>query len=82
VKALLDTREYEPGQKIADDEMDNLQVKPHGFHGDWNYWAMAIAPMNRSKQVWFSLPSADKQNVRLVKLSRKRKLSVDDFAKY
>jgi len=37
VKALLDTREYEPGQKIADDEMQNLRVKPHGFHGDWNY---------------------------------------------
>jgi hypothetical protein len=37
VKALLDTREYEPGQKIADDEMHNLRVKPHTFHGDWNY---------------------------------------------
>jgi hypothetical protein len=37
VKALLDTREYEPGQKIADDEMHNLRVKPHRFHGDWNY---------------------------------------------
>ena len=37
VKALLDTREYEPGQKIADDEMDNLRMKPHKFHGDWNY---------------------------------------------
>ena len=37
VKALLDTREYEPGQKITDDEMRTLQLKPHKFHGDWNY---------------------------------------------
>jgi hypothetical protein len=37
VKALLDTREYEPGQKITDDEMRTLRMKPHRFHGDWNY---------------------------------------------
>jgi Rhodopirellula transposase DDE domain len=37
VKASLDTREYEPGQKITDEEMHELRLKPHGFHGDWNY---------------------------------------------
>jgi hypothetical protein len=37
VKALLDTREYEPGQKITDEEMRKLRLKPHRFHGDWNY---------------------------------------------
>jgi hypothetical protein len=37
VKAVLDTREYEPGQKITDEEMRTLQLKPHKFHGDWNY---------------------------------------------
>jgi Rhodopirellula transposase DDE domain len=37
VKALLDTREYEPGEKITDDEMRTLRMKPHRFHGDWNY---------------------------------------------
>jgi hypothetical protein len=37
VKALLDTREYEPGQKITDNEMRALRLKPHRFHGDWNY---------------------------------------------
>jgi hypothetical protein len=37
VKALLDTREYEPGQKITHDEMHKLRVQPHKFHGDWNY---------------------------------------------
>ena len=37
VKALLDTREYEPGQKITDDEMRTLRMTPHRFHVDWNY---------------------------------------------
>jgi hypothetical protein len=37
VKALLDTAEYEPGQKVADDTMRALTLKPHTFHGDWNY---------------------------------------------
>jgi len=37
VKALLDTTSYEPGQKITDDEMRALRLKPHTFHGDWNY---------------------------------------------
>jgi len=37
VKALLDTREYEPGKKITDAEMRTLRLKPHRFRGDWNY---------------------------------------------
>lgn len=37
VKALLDTKEYEPGQKIADEELQALRLKAHAFHGDWNY---------------------------------------------
>jgi transposase len=37
VKALLDTRDYEPGQKVRDEEMRALRLKPHRFHGDWNY---------------------------------------------
>jgi hypothetical protein len=37
VKAVLDTKAYEPGQKIPDAEMQALRLKPHAFHGDWNY---------------------------------------------
>jgi hypothetical protein len=37
VKALLDTADYELGQKIADDAMRALKLTPHTFHGDWNY---------------------------------------------
>ena len=37
VKAVLDTKPYEPGEKIRDAEMRRLYLKPHDFHGDWNY---------------------------------------------
>ena len=37
VKAVLDTNTYETGRKVADREMKALRVKPHTFHGDWNY---------------------------------------------
>ena len=37
VKALLDTAAYAPGEKITNDEMNALRLRPHTFHGDWNY---------------------------------------------
>jgi hypothetical protein len=37
VKAVLDTTTYEPGEKIGDAEMGALNLKPHDFHGEWNY---------------------------------------------
>ena len=37
VKAVLDKRQYKTGQKVADREMQALQLKRHTFHGDWNY---------------------------------------------
>jgi Rhodopirellula transposase DDE domain len=37
VKALLDKRQYKTGRKVADSEMQALQLKRHTFHGDWNY---------------------------------------------
>jgi hypothetical protein len=37
VKAMLDTHDYEPGQKITDAEMQTLHLQRHTFHGDWNY---------------------------------------------
>jgi hypothetical protein len=37
VKAVLDKRQYETGRKVADREMQALQLKRHVFHGDWNY---------------------------------------------
>jgi hypothetical protein len=37
VKAVLDMTEYAAGEKISDDQMRALHLKPHAFHGDWNY---------------------------------------------
>ncbi len=37
VKAVLDKRQYKTGRKVADREMQALQLKRHRFHGDWNY---------------------------------------------
>jgi hypothetical protein len=37
VKALLDRRTYELGEKIDERDMKALRWKPHSFHGDWNY---------------------------------------------
>jgi len=37
VRAALDTRQYETGVKVSDDELHHLNVAPANFHGDWNY---------------------------------------------
>ena len=37
VKAALDTNEYPTAIKVTDAELAKLQLKPHAFHGEWNY---------------------------------------------
>jgi hypothetical protein len=37
VKAVLDDRAYETGQKISLDELRALRLQGHRFHPDWNY---------------------------------------------
>ena len=37
VKADIDTNEYELKIKVTDDELARVKLKPHEFHGDWNY---------------------------------------------
>jgi transposase len=39
VKARLDKKKYQTAIKISDAEMNNLNIKAHKFHGDWNYTA-------------------------------------------
>jgi hypothetical protein len=41
VKATLDSREYEVGVKITDQDMDRLNLRLHRTHPQWNY---TIAP--------------------------------------
>ena len=37
VKAKLDKRRYPTGKKVTQQQMRDLNIKRHDFHGDWNY---------------------------------------------
>jgi hypothetical protein len=37
VKAVLDTKEYNTGVSISDDEWRDVCIRPHGTHPAWNY---------------------------------------------
>ena len=37
VKAKLDKRKYPLKVKVSDEAMRSLNIKPHAFHGEWNY---------------------------------------------
>jgi transposase len=37
VKARLDPKTYQRGIKVTAEEMNNVQIRPHQFHGEWNY---------------------------------------------
>jgi hypothetical protein len=37
IKAVLDTSEYETGVEISKEEIDQIQLKRHKLHPDWNY---------------------------------------------
>ena len=41
VQCELDTRTYEKGRTVTDAEMAAINLRPHAFHGEWNY---TIAP--------------------------------------
>jgi hypothetical protein len=37
VKSKIDTNIYEPGLRVSDQQMAELQLRREKFHGDWNY---------------------------------------------
>ena len=37
VTCRLDRRKYPTGRKVTDEEMKHINIKPHKFHGEWNY---------------------------------------------
>ena len=37
VRAALDSRQYETGIKVTDEELQHLSLTPETFHGEWNY---------------------------------------------
>lgn len=46
VTCRLDRRKYPIGQRVSDEEMENLNVERDKFHGDWNY---VIRPKAKEK---------------------------------
>ncbi len=41
VKAELDENIYEKGIKVSDEEIQEIKIKRHEFHGEWNYTIMS-----------------------------------------
>jgi hypothetical protein len=37
IKAALDSHLYEKAIKVSNEQLASLHVRPHRFHGDWNY---------------------------------------------
>ena len=37
IKAALDSHLYETAIKVSDEQFGSIHIKPHRFHGDWNY---------------------------------------------
>ena len=37
VKVRLDKRQYKKGIKVPSEEIKKLKIRPHTFHGEWNY---------------------------------------------
>ena len=37
VKSAVDTKTYPKGIEVTDTELANVKLKPHDFHGEWNY---------------------------------------------
>jgi Rhodopirellula transposase. len=37
IQCALDENIYPKGIKITDDELLNVNLKSHNFHGEWNY---------------------------------------------
>jgi hypothetical protein len=41
VKAVLDTNQYETGVEVSKENIDQLRLKRHTLHSDWNYTLLA-----------------------------------------
>jgi len=37
VRSAMDDTYYQKGRKVTDAEMESINIRRHGFHGDWNY---------------------------------------------
>jgi hypothetical protein len=37
VRSRLDERHYAKGRRVSDQQLANVNLEPHAFHGEWNY---------------------------------------------
>lgn len=37
IKSALDKNHYDKAIRVSDEELASIHIKPHRFHGDWNY---------------------------------------------
>ena len=44
IKAALDSHRYEKAIKVSDEQLASLHIRPHRFHGDWNYTIRTSPP--------------------------------------
>ena len=44
IRSEIDHGSYPLGVKISKRQMANVQIKPHRFHGDWNYTIRPTQP--------------------------------------
>jgi hypothetical protein len=50
VDCVVDEGEYERGVEVSDEEFNSIIIKPHKFHGEWNY---TISPQKkRARKQW------------------------------
>lgn len=47
VRCEVDPKTYPAGVKVTDREMDAIALKPHSFHGDWNYTIRPNTPRTK-----------------------------------
>jgi transposase len=45
IKAALDSGSYEKAITVSDEDLAKVHIKPHRFHGDWNYTIGTRAPL-------------------------------------
>ncbi|MHB1838783.1 MAG: ISAzo13-like element transposase-related protein, partial [Acidobacteriaceae bacterium] len=49
VKAVLDKSRYETGLKISREQMESLNIQPHGQNPEWNYSLLPRSGQSRNE---------------------------------
>ncbi len=47
IKARLDTKQYEQGVEITDEQLESIKIEPHATHPAWNYTIASRRPQKR-----------------------------------